>query len=82
MVYAKIEHNEIKIIGSALKLQHAAFTYPIDSMRLKIFASNAETEDVLTVYGLDSIVSKIMHLPYKNENMFIPILHTIDSLSH
>lgn len=81
MIYAKVEENEIKIIGSALKLHHAAFTLPIDSTRLNIFASNDEMTDELTIYNLNSILSKIMCLPYKDEKIFIPILHTIDSLS-
>lgn len=55
--------------------------YPIDSRRLKIFASNGETQDKLSTYDLDSIVSKIMCLPYKKQKIFIPILHTMDSLS-
>lgn len=81
MVYAKVEENKIEIIGSAVQVYHSAFTSPIDSARLKIFASNAEMNNELSIYDLDSIVSKIMCLPYKDENIFIPILHTMDSLS-
>lgn len=81
MVYAKVENNKIKIMGHALQVSHAAFTFPIDSTRLKIFASNADMIDDLSIYDLDSIASKIMCLPYKDENIFIPILHTMDSLS-
>lgn len=77
MIHAKMENNRIKIVGSVIQQQHAAFTFPIDSTRLKIFASDAKQYDSLQIFDLDSIDSKVMCLPFKNENIFIPILHTI-----
>lgn len=81
MISAKMDNNRIQIVGSVVKEYHDAFTLPIHSSRLNIFASNAETDDSISTFDLDSIISKIMCLPYKNEYIFIPILHTMDSLS-
>lgn len=77
----KIESNRIEIVGSVLEEKHTAFTKPLNSDKLKIFASNGNMHNELSTFDLDSIVSKMMYLPYKDSYIFIPILHTMDSLS-
>lgn len=81
MINANTEKNKIEIVGSVIEEKCSAFTMPFDSVKLKIFKSNGKMNDKPSTFDLESIVSKIMCLPYKDDYIFIPILHTMDSLS-
>lgn len=81
MKYVILENNEYKIVGNFLKEKNAFFTSPMNSTLLKIFASDGKTHDTLKTYGINSIASKLMYLPSKEKFVFIPIIHTMDSLS-
>lgn len=78
--YAKIENNEIKILGNAIREKNAAFTTPLNSAKLKIFSSDGLLHDELRTYDIESIFSKMMCLPKREEFVYMPILHTMDSL--
>lgn len=77
MAWAEIESNECKIVGNVLRDKEAAFSTPLNSVRLKIFCSDGKLDEELSIHDIKSIVSKVIHLPSKDKFIFMPILHTM-----
>lgn len=64
------------IRGSALKNTRNFFTKPFESKRLSIFLSDGELR-AHEFFEFKTIKAKMFCLPYKNEWVFIPLLHTL-----
>lgn len=77
MEYVKMENNEYKIVGTAIKEKSALFTCPMNSIKLKIFSSDGKMHDESRTYDLSTLAAKMMCLPTKDKFAFIPILHTM-----
>lgn len=73
--------NRIEICGKRIKNQCDVFTKPLKSSYLHIFSSDGHLDDDLTNYHVREIKAKMMCLNYKDTFLFIPILHSIDSLN-
>lgn len=70
------KNNEIFISAKRLLNRDNLFTEPVSSMDiLDIFISDSE-DAALETYSFNLIAYKLMHLPFKNTNLFIPIIHT------
>lgn len=81
MQYAKFENDKYLLMGMNIRNKTHLFDKPIDSTRLKIFTSDGILDDELHTYGINDIASKMICLPFEDNFAFIPILHTMESLS-
>lgn len=75
------EDGEISIEGVCILTKSNFFTNPISSSELKIFSSDGRLSDESFVYRLNSIIGKMICLPYQNESVFIPLEHSMDVLA-
>lgn len=80
MIYAKKDKDEYKIVGAVIEQKNAFFLDPISSIKLKIFESDGKENDGLAIFDIDSVVAKIICLPFDERFVFLPMLHTADSL--
>lgn len=91
MINATFFEDKIHVYGATLKNKYNFFVKPFASSRLNIFASkgviytNSEgcTKYICdfsdpTLYSSSDIKCKLFCLPYHNEFIFIPLLHTLD----
>lgn len=81
MKHAKCENNKYQIVGTSIIEKGHLFTAPINSTRLKIFSSDGIFDDEPHSYEIDEVASKLICLPILDKFAFIPIVHTLDSLS-
>lgn len=72
--------NEYKIVGSVIKQKNAFFPDPVNSIKLKIFCSDGILCNGTRIFGIESIVAKMICLPCDEKFVLIPMLHTMDSL--
>lgn len=74
----EIDHgdNEIQIIGESYSSTTNFFEIPYQSSNLDIFLCDNE-RNASMAYSLNNIKCKMIHIPYKNQNVFIPLLHTL-----
>lgn len=81
MKYVIEEGNIFKVVGHRIDQKISFFEKPIDSSKLYIYRSNCKITDELHVYILESIVAKMMCLPYDGDDaVFLPVLHTMEVL--
>lgn len=80
MVFAKKNGNSIHIFGFAMKHLNDFFDYPYSSHKTDIFISNGENYAMCS-YELKEIKAKMVCLSYKDEFVFIPLLHSLDELA-
>ncbi|XP_011858724.1 PREDICTED: uncharacterized protein LOC105556248 isoform X2 [Vollenhovia emeryi] len=91
MINATYVEDKIYVYGANLKSKYNFFVKPFASSRLNIFASkgiidkNSEGHAIYIcdfsnpiLYSLSDIKCKLFCLPYHNEFIFIPLLHTLD----
>lgn len=78
--YVIQKNNSYKIVGQNIKQKRSFFEKPIDSSKLDIYITNGEVTDELHVYGLNSVKSKMMCLSSDDEFVFLPLLHSMESL--
>lgn len=81
MEYAIFENHKFKIIGTTIIEKEHLFTDPFNSTRLKIFSSDGILDGGLRFYEIENVAAKMMCLPNKDKFAFIPIVHTMNSLS-
>lgn len=74
------EKNEYKIVGAVVDHKNEFFSNPICSTKLKIFESDGKEKDNFFIFDVDSIVAKIICLPNDMRFVFVPMIHTVDSL--
>lgn len=79
MHYAFEKNSSLFICGAEIKLKYDFFTQPFSSRYLNIYASSAETKPP-TVFALNQVKCKLISLPYHDELVFIPLLHTLDKI--
>lgn len=68
--------NEIFIHGKEIPDKHVFFEYPYDSIHNDIYISNCIEQDSI-VCTPDEIKCKLFRLPYKENYVFQPLLHTL-----
>lgn len=78
MQYVSQINNQYFIFGEKIKNQNNFFSHsPFQSRFINIFVSNGEKIDP-QIYNVKSIKCKMVHLPYKTDIVFLPLLHTLD----
>lgn len=80
MSYVFKEKNKFHIAGHTIEQKSSFFSRPIDSAKLKIYCSNGIVSNVLQIYDLSSILTKIICVPLNETFIYMPILHTMESL--
>lgn len=68
--------NKYMIRGCVLKNVEDFFKLPFDSRHLNIFMCDNE-KFASQFFEIDVIKAKMFAIPYKNKNVFIPLLHTL-----
>lgn len=76
MQYAIYENSNYFICGSSINSKYDFFSQPFASSNINIYASFSK-RNVPTINHLAEIKCKLISLPYQNELVFIPLLHTI-----
>lgn len=76
--YVKKENGKHQIIGTYIEKKHPFFLNPITSTKLKIFLSDGKRNDQLRIYELCSIFVKMICLPYGEQFVFMPLVHSLD----
>lgn len=74
--YAAVIEKKIFLWGSRLKLLDNFFVEPFSSRFLNIYISDCSKFDP-EYFEISMIKAKLFSMPYKNQNVFIPLLHTI-----
>lgn len=77
MQYATIENSSYVICGTPIKEKLDFFTSPFSSNKAHIYKSDGIFMKEQMFYVKD-IKAKMLCLTYNNQNVFIPILHSID----
>lgn len=77
MIYATHIEARIHIYGAKIQVKSDFFEIPIKSSRLNIYKSDGRTI-LPTLYSLKEIKCKLVSLKYKQEFVFIPLIHTLD----
>lgn len=77
MNYASIRDNMYVIFGTPLKTMTDFFELPYSSRKTSIYLSNGETNEE-EIFKITDIAAKLVCLPYKNDLVLIPLLHSID----
>lgn len=75
-----IGQNGYKICGFSLKEKDSFFLNPINSAKFDIYESNCILNEELCTFSSKSIKAKMMCLPSGDKFVFIPILHSLESL--
>lgn len=81
MKYAFKDGDQFKICGWILCEKQAFFRFPLTSTKLFIYASNGTTSDNLCIYNIKSVIAKMIRLPCNEQFVYMPILHTLESLN-
>lgn len=78
--HAQKEGNSYEIVGFPIEDRNPFFRNPLNSNNLNIYLSDGKTFESCT-FKISDIFSKMICLPYQSKFVFIPLEHTIDSLS-
>lgn len=81
MKYAFKDDDQFKICGWSLDERTEFFNFPVTSTKLHIYASNGKTCNELDVFNIESVIAKMICLPCKEIFVYIPLLHTLESLN-
>lgn len=76
MKHACYTNNSHFITGAAIKTKNNFFSLPYASSKSDIFVSNGE-KGVEKMYHFKDIKAKMMCLSYKEDFVFIPMLHSL-----
>lgn len=79
--YAIRSESSLKILGNRVMNKTNFFSSPISSQILKIYVSDGELDDALSMFNLDDIMAKMIFLHFNEQHVFAPILHSLDSLN-
>lgn len=77
MKYATIQNQSYLICGSAIKQKFDIFQTPYSSHKSNIYSSDSTCLKE-NFYNVRDIKAKMVCLSYHNQNVFIPLLHSID----
>lgn len=77
MKYATIQNQSYLICGSAIKQKFDFFQTPYSSHKSNIYSSDSTCLKE-NFYNVRDIKAKMVCLSYHNQNVFIPLLHSID----
>lgn len=81
--YVIQNYNEFEIFGKRVGNIIPYFFTPITSSYIHIYVSyEGVLDNELSSYKLHEIMAKMIHLNVKERHVFVPILHTLDSLSN
>lgn len=69
------------IFGMSVVNKSEFFVNPITSTKSKIFASDGKTSNELQSFEIHSIIAKMICLPHENQFVYIPLVHSLDSLN-
>lgn len=75
--YALINDNKIILHGAPLKTKRDFFKQPFSSRYINIHISDCEKIDPKN-FEVSSIKAKLFAIPFENEYVFIPLLHTLN----
>lgn len=81
IAYATKESGKNQIAGMVITNKNAFFDNPIDSTKLKIYISDGKTSCDLRFFELNCVTAKMFCLPYREQFVFMPLEHSIDSLN-
>ena len=69
--------KETYLIGETLKIIGPLYTYPCSSSKLGINIIKEDTDANLEYWNIDKITAKLLKLPYNDQFVVFPILHTL-----
>lgn len=78
MEYAYVFEGNIFVYGQSLQKINDFFDRPFKSSRLNIYISNGKKYEFCDIESAN-IKCKLFALPYKQNIVFVPLLHTLDS---
>lgn len=78
MDYATTYENNIYMFGGKIKYLYPFFRNPFNSTFIKVFSSDGILHETKKLYSTDDIDCKLIALKYREEKVFIPLLHTLD----
>lgn len=81
MKYATKIGNAFKIRGNSLVHKGAFFTKPLTSTKLNIYQSDGKLNECSDTYDIESIMAKMMCFELESKFIFIPLLHSLESLN-
>lgn len=81
MKYSKTSNGKYIIVGEYINNKTNFFDYPLTSSKLNIFISDGVTNSEFRNYDLESVMAKMVCLPYNDQFVFIPLLHSMESLN-
>lgn len=73
--------SKVYIYGSQLKKKSNLFISPFESRHFNMYLSNSSLHEP-TTYTDKDIKCKMVYLNYKENNVFLPLLHTLDLFNH
>lgn len=73
----KGDFKDVKVVGKVIKNLSPFFSNPITSSKLQIFISDGDLHDDLRFFNLHSILTKMVCLPYYDEIVLMPLVHTM-----
>lgn len=79
MKYAFKMLDEYFICGVPFVNKNSFFEIPIDSREYDIYETDDQQRNS-SIFGLNRIECKLVRISYKEKNVFIPLIHTIDEL--
>lgn len=81
MKYATKENDSNFIHGVPIKQKSDFFSLPYSSHITDIYVSNGDLLNIDKIYNINQIKAKLLCLSYKDDFVFIPLLHSIDELN-
>lgn len=78
MDYATKIENKVCFCGNKNTRLYPFFHNPFNSTFIKVFMPDGTLLETKNVYATDEIYCKMIALNYKNNKVFIPLLHTSD----
>lgn len=82
MEFITKENSKFEIMGRVVEEKDNFFQNPISSTKLKIFLSNGKKSEELKTFNLNSIEAKMVCLPYNDQFVFMPLIHSSESLDN
>lgn len=79
MRYATVRENKIYIFGIAINSLGPSFSSPFSSTHLDVYLTS-ERESSPCLFHFDEIDCKMVSLDYHDSRVFIPLLHTVESV--
>lgn len=70
-----------KIFGMIIATKNPFFVNPITSSKMKIFISDGKKIEELKLFELHTIAAKMICLPYGEQFVFMPLVHSMDSFN-